>query len=154
MSISPAQERYHSYLQSEYWQKVTHAVKQRADFRCQLCNSQHGLQAHHRTYEHRGNELEHLNDLTCLCSACHELFHKRHWQSEGAEGMAKAEQRRADELVMVEVTKQNHYGIKSHKRAWHWMMANGYNPRLKGWRKRAIGNRIPAFCFNPVQAAL
>lgn len=148
MSTTPAQEKYHAYLQSDYWQRVSQAVKQKADYRCQLCNSQHGLQAHHRTYENRGRELEgnNLNDLTCLCSACHELFHTRNRQPLG---IAKAAQQRAEETELIEVTKQNFNGIKSHKRAWHWMMANGYNPRIKGWRKRAIGNRIPAFCFYP-----
>jgi hypothetical protein len=66
---------YNEYLKSEYWKSVTAAVKARAGYRCQLCNSQHDLQAHHRTYDHRGKELEHLDDLTCLCRRCHAVFH-------------------------------------------------------------------------------
>lgn len=50
-------------------------VKRRAGFRCQLCNSQMDLVAHHRCYDHQGNELEHLDDLTCLCQRCHSIFH-------------------------------------------------------------------------------
>jgi len=68
-------EKYDDYLKSEYWVKVREAVKRRASFRCQVCNSQHDLQAHHRTYEHRGRELEFLDDLTCLCRRCHAIFH-------------------------------------------------------------------------------
>jgi hypothetical protein len=33
------------------------------------------LQAHHRTYEHKGDELNHLDDLICLCKKCHKNFH-------------------------------------------------------------------------------
>ena len=70
-----SKQRYQDHLNSEYWKAVTSAVKARAGYRCQLCNSQHDLQAHHRTYDHRGKELEHLDDLTCLCRRCHAVFH-------------------------------------------------------------------------------
>lgn len=68
-------EKYNDYLKTDYWKAVSDAVKKRADYRCQVCNSQHDLQAHHRTYDHRGRELEYLNDLTCLCRRCHGIFH-------------------------------------------------------------------------------
>lgn len=68
-------QRYSEYLKTDYWQAVTTAVKTRAKYRCQICNSPHDLNAHHRSYEHRGNELEHLDDLICLCRRCHETFH-------------------------------------------------------------------------------
>lgn len=145
--MSNSQDRYQAYLQSDYWQQVSLAVKRRADFRCQLCNSPHNLQAHHRSYQHRGRELEgnNINDLICLCAACHGLFHRPHQPI----GMARAAEALPTPETMIQVTKANHKAIKSHKRAWHWMMANGYNPRDKGWRKRAIGNFIPTFCFCP-----
>lgn len=66
---------YQEYLKTDYWKAVSDAVKKRADYRCQLCNSQHDLCAHHRTYERRGRELDSLSDLTCLCRRCHEIFH-------------------------------------------------------------------------------
>lgn len=66
---------YDDYLKTDYWKAVSQEVKKRAGWRCQLCNSQHDLMAHHRTYEHRGKEMEHLDDLTCLCRRCHEIFH-------------------------------------------------------------------------------
>lgn len=68
-------EKYSDYLKSAYWQAVSKAVKAKAGYRCQLCNSPHDLNAHHRTYEHRGSELDHLDDLVCLCRRCHETFH-------------------------------------------------------------------------------
>ena len=73
--MKTAKERYSDYLNTDYWKAVEREVKSRAGWRCQICNSQHDLQAHHRTYEHRGHELEHLDDLTCLCRRCHAVFH-------------------------------------------------------------------------------
>lgn len=70
-----AQQRYQEYLKTDYWKEVQLQVKKRAGFRCQVCNSQMDLVAHHRCYDHRGSELEHLGDLTCLCARCHSLFH-------------------------------------------------------------------------------
>lgn len=70
-------DKYNAYLKTDYWKRVSEAVKKRAEYRCQLCNSQHDLCAHHRTYDHRGNELNYLNDLVCLCRRCHEIFHGR-----------------------------------------------------------------------------
>lgn len=68
-------ERYADYRKTDHWKAVVVEVKKRAGFRCQLCNSQHDLCAHHRTYDHRGRELEFLDDLVCLCRRCHEIFH-------------------------------------------------------------------------------
>lgn len=68
-------QKYDAYLKTDYWKAVTNAVKKRAGYRCQVCNSQHDLQAHHRTYEHRGHELDYLDDLICLCRRCHGVFH-------------------------------------------------------------------------------
>jgi hypothetical protein len=67
--------KYHDYLKTDYWKAVAQAVKKRAGYRCQICNSQHDLQAHHRCYDHKGKELQHLDDLTCLCRRCHAIFH-------------------------------------------------------------------------------
>lgn len=73
--ITENQIKYYEHLNSEYWQNVSEAVKARAGWRCQVCNSENDLCAHHRTYEHRGNEMEHLSDLICMCKSCHEIFH-------------------------------------------------------------------------------
>ncbi len=73
--MTKAQQKYADYRQTDYWKAVVLAVKKRADYRCQVCNSQHDLEAHHRTYEHRGHELDFLGDLVCLCRRCHGIFH-------------------------------------------------------------------------------
>lgn len=66
---------YEAYLKTDYWKNVSQLVKKRDGFRCRLCNSQHDLIAHHRSYDHRGDEQNHLGDLTCLCQRCHGIFH-------------------------------------------------------------------------------
>ena len=70
-----SKDRYENYLKTDYWKAVSVEVKKRAGYRCQVCNSQMDLVAHHRCYDHRGKELEHLDDLICLCVRCHSLFH-------------------------------------------------------------------------------
>lgn len=67
---------YHDHLKTEYWQEVARKVKSSAGFKCQVCNSPQGIVAHHRTYAHVGDELNHLGDLICLCGKCHTSFHK------------------------------------------------------------------------------
>lgn len=73
--ITSSQEKYSVHLNSDYWAKVSATVKARAGGRCQVCNSDQDLHAHHRTYAHRGSEMNHLEDLTCLCNRCHTIFH-------------------------------------------------------------------------------
>jgi hypothetical protein len=67
--------KYSDYLKTDYWKAVSGAVKAKAKFKCQVCNSPHDLNAHHRSYDNRGNELNHLDDLICLCRRCHGIFH-------------------------------------------------------------------------------
>jgi hypothetical protein len=73
--IAVDKESYRSYLRTPYWKEVSRLVKKRYGWRCGVCNSPLTLQAHHRTYEHQGDELNHLDDLICLCKVCHKLFH-------------------------------------------------------------------------------
>ncbi len=63
------------YLRTDYWlNKVRPKVIQR-DKCCRLCGKVDGFNVHHITYQHRGDELNHLEDLTLLCCECHQLFH-------------------------------------------------------------------------------
>lgn len=66
---------YYAYIQSDEWRQRADAAKQRAGFRCQVCNRssvQVTLDAHHRTYERLGNERP--EDITVLCRDCHGLY--------------------------------------------------------------------------------
>lgn len=66
---------YHKYIQSDEWKQKADDAKERADHKCQICNSNGTLHAHHRTYERLGNELP--EDITVLCSGCHGKFHDK-----------------------------------------------------------------------------
>jgi hypothetical protein len=64
---------YAEYIVSPAWRARADAAKKRVGYRCLVCNSSHDLNAHHRTYERLGHELE--IDIIVLCRDCHELFH-------------------------------------------------------------------------------
>lgn len=64
---------YADYLQSPEWAKRRQKALRFAGFKCQVCNSNEGLNVHHRTYERLGHE--HMGDMTVLCKNCHEIFH-------------------------------------------------------------------------------
>jgi hypothetical protein len=63
---------YYAYIKSSAWKARADAAKARAGHRCQVCNEGGQLDAHHRTYERLGCELE--TDITVLCRECHRLF--------------------------------------------------------------------------------
>ena len=66
---------YHEYICSDKWRRKANAAKQRAGYRCRVCNKSHDqvtLDAHHRTYERLGDELP--GDITVLCRDCHKLY--------------------------------------------------------------------------------
>lgn len=67
--------KYRKYLESEDWKEKREEAKERAEYRCQLCNSGPPLHVHHRTYERAGNEKP--GDLTVLCAGCHHRFHHK-----------------------------------------------------------------------------
>jgi hypothetical protein len=64
---------YADYLASDHWTRVRDAARDRAGYRCQVCNSSGDIHVHHRSYERRGEESD--ADLTVLCADCHKLFH-------------------------------------------------------------------------------
>jgi hypothetical protein len=67
---------YYAYIVSPAWGHKAEAAKERAGFRCQVCNRSRDegarLDAHHRTYERLGHERP--EDITVLCGNCHELY--------------------------------------------------------------------------------
>jgi len=71
--IKEMSQEYVDYIQSDKWKRKRKIALKRAGYRCQMCNSPHSLQVHHRTYERFGNE--NMTDLTVVCNGCHLLFH-------------------------------------------------------------------------------
>jgi len=66
---------YSEYLLSVWWKEhIRPRALDRADNRCQICNSEERLNVHHRTYERLGEEWD--GDVIVLCRACHHLFHE------------------------------------------------------------------------------
>lgn len=72
ISETPRRPDYYEYINSPEWRARADAAKERAKYRCQLCNSPDRLEAHHRTYERLGNEWP--EDITVLCHDCHERY--------------------------------------------------------------------------------
>lgn len=57
-----------------YWRQVTSHVMRTRE-RCHRCAYPARLLTHHLTYEHRGLEHQHLEDLELLCQWCHDAEH-------------------------------------------------------------------------------
>ena len=68
---------YNEYLKSDYWKRVSYTVKKEAGFKCLQCGSRKKLEVHHLSYEHKGDEMNHLEDLICLCHECHSKLHDK-----------------------------------------------------------------------------
>lgn len=83
MTTEEKRKEYAEYLQTAHWRMIADKVKERAAHRCQVCNSDKKLEVHHRTYENIFHELDHLDDLVCLCARCHGLFHAKRHPSSG-----------------------------------------------------------------------
>lgn len=66
---------YYNFLKTPYWKAIAEKVKYKANYRCQICNSNEKLNVHHRTYDNHGDELHHMDDLICICEDCHEKYH-------------------------------------------------------------------------------
>lgn len=62
---------YSEYLSSPEWQSKRARVLQRDEL-CQACLKRKATQAHHKTYEHVGNEP--LFDLVGVCNVCHDFL--------------------------------------------------------------------------------
>lgn len=141
---------YQEYLQTPEWREIALAVRARAGYRCQLCNSDSNLQAHHRSYQFIFKEKEHLDDLICLCDDCHAKFHGKSSHKPAPQrvgmGMARAKKPipNATNDRMVRITKKLSRQIMAHREVWHWMKREGIDPTRAGWRKRIIGRLVPS----------
>lgn len=70
--------KYEDFLQTDYWKMVSEQARINAHFKCQLCGCKDKkLNVHHNTYEHRGEEFKHMEDLICLCEDCHNFYHRK-----------------------------------------------------------------------------
>lgn len=65
---------YAAYLKTPEWSARREWALWADNYRCRVCYRDKALNVHHRHYCRRGTET--LNELTTLCSHCHEMFHK------------------------------------------------------------------------------
>lgn len=153
-------DNYGEYLKTDYWLTVSKAVKARAGYRCQVCNSQHDLQAHHRTYDHRGRELDHLDDLVCLCRRCHAVFHGKEGLTKEAKTPAVAPRKRKKGYVTevkydhegdmprgesIELTMELINRLRTDKFAFTnatLRVLGLKRPLISGWPKRLVGKIV------------
>ena len=68
-------QKYRRYLKSYDWQIHRQRALKAAGYRCQVCNSEVDLEAHHRTYDNLYDEQP--GDLSILCAKCHGIFSER-----------------------------------------------------------------------------
>lgn len=72
---------YNEYLQTNHYLRLARNVKKRDNNTCQICEIEKVkgdsilLNAHHKTYENRGDYDKEINDMITLCSACHIIEH-------------------------------------------------------------------------------
>lgn len=68
---------YQEFLDTIYWEVVRKYVLWKRKYRCELCGENGELNVHHKSYDYRGEEYNHLEDLIVLCQPCHAKFHDK-----------------------------------------------------------------------------
>lgn len=83
----PVSPEYAAYLKSQWWRAFRLRVLEFWEWRCALCNGEHKLDVHHRTYQRLN--CEQMNDCICLCRECHRAADRARQREEK---VSKAEQ--------------------------------------------------------------
>lgn len=66
---------YNDYITSKEWKVIASKCKYLAENKCEVCNSEHDLQAHHYNYKFLFSERS--KDVFCLCDNCHKSYHSK-----------------------------------------------------------------------------
>lgn len=98
---------YEIFLQSLYWIILREYLFVLRGHKCQVCEKDGVLNVHHLSYDHRGIEYKHLDDLIILCKECHEAQHM---------------EVSIDKVIAILASK------KSAPRLWHGKKNPNYNP--------------------------
>lgn len=68
---------YKEQLKDKRWIELSAKVKDFYDHRCCGCGNNNDLHVHHKRYFKGRKAWEYdIGELVCLCSGCHETFHK------------------------------------------------------------------------------
>lgn len=72
--MSDRRQAYEAYLLSEHWSELRKSALNRANRKCEACRSTKRLVGHHLLYR---DPLESCtaDDIMCLCSTCHDMWH-------------------------------------------------------------------------------
>ena len=80
MNTSPEYKSYKAYIRSKEWKHITEIVRERDNYHCMCCGRTEDdgakLSVHHNSYKHLYDELNHLDDLTLICTVCHLAVHR------------------------------------------------------------------------------
>jgi len=68
---------YRLFLDTLYWDIIRKYILHKRGYRCELCSENGKLNVHHKSYDHRGEEHNYLEDLIVLCHPCHAKFHDK-----------------------------------------------------------------------------
>lgn len=60
------------FLKTLYWLILRDYLVEIREHKCQRCEKERQLNVHHESYDHKGSEYKHLDELTVLCRPCHE----------------------------------------------------------------------------------
>lgn len=90
---------YQDFLNTEFWQTISSECKERDGNRCRICNSSYSIAAHHRRYPNPWTATT-LDDLTTLCHACHELYHKKSY-GKPERAVRQSKQPKAGQIVLT-----------------------------------------------------
>lgn len=66
---------YSEYIKGSQWSIKAEKCKNAAGQKCEICDSDRELEAHHFNYERLLKEEP--EDLFCLCKECHTTYHKK-----------------------------------------------------------------------------
>lgn len=80
---------YRTFLSSAYWEAIRVLVFRRSP-KC-ACGERATV-VHHLTYEHRGQEWRHLDDLEAVCRPCHEVESIQAIADRGGDGITTMRQ--------------------------------------------------------------
>jgi HNH endonuclease len=69
----PPEMSYEEYLATMWWAWRRGRTLRQDGYRCRRCGTRKGLQVHHLSYKHLGDEPD--EDLVTLCRECHARFH-------------------------------------------------------------------------------
>lgn len=71
-----AKMAYAEFLKTPYWTIIRMAKILEVGGKCEKCGARYSLQAHHLSYDFRGNDHKRMDLLVVLCDTCHKKTHK------------------------------------------------------------------------------